>query len=79
MFENKKNIFGFIISHLKKVCMKIFTISLLFVFTSTTIYSQKKLKTKEELKNAKVYRSLQEAMYNKRKVYILNLDGQNLE
>ena len=54
-----------------------FTFILLFI-VSITIVAQKKLKTEAQLAKLKTYRSLEEAMYNKRAVYKLNLDGQNL-
>jgi len=43
-----------------------------------TAYSQKPLKAEEELSKEKVYRSMSEVIGNKRRVFILNLDGKKL-
>ena len=56
----------------------ILNISILIIFSNLSVLSQKKPLSSDELKKEKVYRSIKEAVYNKRRVYILNLDGQNL-
>ena len=49
------------------------------ILLNPALFAQKKIKTPDELKKVKVYRTLDEAAYNKKKVYKLNLDGQNLD
>ena len=61
-----------------KLFKSIFLISIFGILIYTPTYSQKKLKTAAELKKAKTYRSVEEATLNKRRVYILNLDGHQL-
>jgi len=45
---------------------------------SVNLFGQKRLRTKQQLAAAHVYRSLDEALAYRKGVYILNLDGNNL-
>ena len=58
--------------------MKISALLLLSVLLFGSAYGQKSLKSEEELTNEKVYRSMSEVIGNKRRVYVLNLDGKKL-
>ena len=51
---------------------------LIALIINTGSYAQKKLRTKDQLAKATIYRSLDDAMLNKKRVYILNLDSKNL-
>ena len=59
--------------------LKIPTLLIITILSTTVLLGQKKLRTPAQLKKAKIFRSLQEANLNKKKVYILNLDNQKLQ
>ena len=63
---------------MKYYLLLLLTVLMVFPQMADAQKKVKPLRTQEQLKEAKVYRSWSEAMANKKRVYILNLDNKKL-
>ncbi len=57
---------------------KLLFLFLVTILPSLSVFSQKKLKTADQLAKTTIYKSIVEAGLSKKRVYILNLDNQKL-